>query len=76
MKTSPEAYEKAAQAIRDGKIVVMPTLTIYVLVCDAFNPAALERLRAIRHSPADKSITIVMDKSKIPKYAVIDERQR
>jgi len=76
IKTSPEAYEKAAQAIRDGKIVVMPTLTIYVLVCDAFNPAALERLRAIRHSPADKPITIVMDKSKIPEYAVIDERQR
>ncbi|KNZ40835.1 L-threonylcarbamoyladenylate synthase [Acetobacterium bakii] len=76
IKTSPEAYKKAAQAILDGKIVVMPTLTIYVLVCDAFNPAALARLRAIRHSPADKPITIVMDKSKIPEYAVIDERQR
>ncbi|AFA50091.1 L-threonylcarbamoyladenylate synthase [Acetobacterium woodii] len=70
-----DAYEKAAQAIRDGKIVVMPTLTIYVLVCDAFNAAALKRLREIRHSPADKPITIVMDKSKIPEYAVLNERQ-
>ena len=76
MDASPGAYEKAAQAIRDGKIVVMPTLTIYVLVCDAFNSSALRRLREIRHSPADKPITIVMDKSKIPEYAVIDERQQ
>jgi len=76
MKASPEAYEKAAQAIQAGKIVVMPTLTIYVLVCDAFNASALRRLREIRHSPADKPITIVMDKSKIPEYAVIDKRQQ
>lgn len=76
MKTGPEAYEKAAQAIREGQIIVMPTLTIYVLVCDAFNESALKRLREIRHSPADKPITIVMDKSKIPEYAVIDQRQQ
>ncbi len=76
LTATPGAYEKAAQAIRDGKIVVMPTLTIYVLVCDAFNAAALKRLREIRHSPADKPITIVMDKSKIPEYAVLDERQK
>lgn len=76
MKISQDAYEKAAQAIKEGKIVVMPTLTIYVLVCDAFNDAALKRLREIRHSPSDKPITIVMDKTKIPEYAVIDERQK
>ncbi|MDP2842362.1 MAG: L-threonylcarbamoyladenylate synthase [Acetobacterium sp.] len=76
IKASPKAYQKAAQAIRDGKVIVMPTLTIYVLVCDAFNASALKRLREIRHSPADKPITIVMDKSKIPEYAVIDERQQ
>ncbi|WP_303870482.1 L-threonylcarbamoyladenylate synthase [Acetobacterium wieringae] len=76
MQAGPEAYQKAAQVIRDGKIVVMPTLTIYVVVCDAFNASALRRLRAIRHSPADKPITIVMDKSKIPEYATIDERQQ
>lgn len=76
IKASPKAYQKAAQAIRDGKVIVMPTLTIYVLVCDAFNASALKRLREIRHSPADKPITIVMDKLKIPEYAVIDERQQ
>lgn len=76
MKASQEAYEQAAQAIHEGKIIVMPTLTIYVLVCDAFNDSALKNLRAIRHSPQDKPITIVMDKTKIPEYAVLDERQQ
>ncbi|MBC3889212.1 hypothetical protein GH810_12895 [Acetobacterium paludosum] len=76
LKAGQQAYEVAAQAIREGKIVVMPTLTVYVVVCDAFNCNALNRLRAIRHSPSNKPITIVMDKTKIPKYAVIDERQQ
>lgn len=53
----------------------MPTLTIYVLVCDAFNEKALARLRAVRHSPADKPITIVMDKTRIAEFADLDERQ-
>lgn len=72
----PREFELAGQAIRDGKIVVVPTLTIYVLACDAFNARALAKLRAIRNSPADKPITIVMDKSKIPEFAQIDERQQ
>jgi tRNA A37 threonylcarbamoyladenosine synthetase subunit TsaC/SUA5/YrdC len=76
LSATPEAYQKAPQAIRDGKIVVMPTLTIYVLVCDAFNETALKKLRAVRNSPADKPITIVMDKLKIPEYAIVDERQK
>lgn len=76
LKPGHEEFELAGQAIRDGKIVVVPTLTIYVLVCDAYNPRALAKLRAIRNSPADKPITIVMDKSRIADFAEIDERQQ
>jgi len=76
LKPGKKEFELAGQAIRDGKIVVVPTLTIYVLVCDAFNVQALEKLRAIRQSPADKPITIVMDKSRIAEFAEIDERQQ
>lgn len=76
LKPGPKEFELAGQAIRDGKIVVVPTLTIYVLVCDAFNAKVLEKLRAIRNSPADKSITIVMDKSRVAEFAEIDERQQ
>ena len=76
LKPGKQEFELAGHAIRNGKIVVVPTLTIYVLVCDAFNAQALEKLRAIRNSPADKPITIVMDKSRISEFAEIDERQQ
>jgi L-threonylcarbamoyladenylate synthase len=76
LKPGKQEFELAGQAIRNGKIVVVPTLTIYVLVCDAFNAQALEKLRAIRNSPADKPITIVMGKSRISEFAEIDERQQ
>ncbi len=76
LQPSEETFKLAGQAIRDGKIVVVPTLTIYVLVCDAFNPEALARLRKMRCSPADKPITIVMDKSRVGEYACLDERQQ
>lgn len=76
LKPGKKEFELAGQAIRDGKIVVVPTFTIYVLVCDAFNAKSLEKLRAIRNSPADKPITIVMDKSRIAEFAEIDERQQ
>jgi L-threonylcarbamoyladenylate synthase len=76
LKPGPREFEMAGQAIRDGKIVCVPTLTIYVLVCDAFNARALGKLRAMRNSPADKPITIVMDKSRIAEFAEIDERQQ
>ena len=73
---SPESFDRAADIIAQGGIVVVPTKSIYVLVCDAFQPAALARLRAVRHSPPDKPLTIVMDKTRVPEFAVLDERQR
>lgn len=76
MKADREGLEKAAEIVRAGGIVVIPTLTIYVLVCDAMNGPALVKLRRIRHSPEDKPITIVMDKTRIGEFAELDERQR
>ena len=76
LKADQAGMKKAAEIVRSGGIVVLPTLTIYVLVCDAMNKDALEKLRRIRKSPADKPITIVMDKSRIDEFAVLDDRQR
>ncbi|MGE5396080.1 MAG: L-threonylcarbamoyladenylate synthase [Chitinophagales bacterium] len=76
LRPDAEGFRVAAQAIKDGKIVIVPTYTIYVLVCDAFNAEPLAKLRALRKSPADKPITIVMDKTRVPEFAEVDERQR
>ena len=76
MMADQAGLKKAAEIVRGGGIVVVPTLTIYVLVCDAMNKEALAKLRRIRKSPADKPITVVMDKERIGEFAVLDDRQR
>ncbi len=44
----PTAYERgldvAAQAVRDGELVVLPTDTVYGVGADAFSPEAVQRL--------------------------------
>jgi L-threonylcarbamoyladenylate synthase len=41
---SARSIDKAAAAIRDGGLVVIPTDTVYGLACDPFSPAAVGRL--------------------------------
>jgi L-threonylcarbamoyladenylate synthase len=50
-----EGLSKAAEALRDGKLVVLPTDTLYGIGADAFNREAVENLLAAkgrgRHMP-------------------------
>lgn len=50
-----EGLAKAAEALRDGKLVVLPTDTLYGVGADAFNREAVEKLLAAkgrgRHMP-------------------------
>ena len=50
-----EGLAKAAEALRDGRLVVLPTDTLYGIGADAFNREAVERLLAAkgrgRHMP-------------------------
>ena len=43
----------AAQALRAGKLVALPTETVYGLGADATNPTALARLYAVKGRPTD-----------------------
>ena len=53
--TRREGLAKAAEALREGKLVVLPTDTLYGIGADAFNREAVERLLAAkgrgRHMP-------------------------
>lgn len=52
----------AVAALRAGELVVFPTETLYGIGCDALNPDAIERLRAVKQRGADKGVaTIVGD---------------
>ncbi len=54
----PEALAPAAEAIRRGGLVGMPTETVYGIALDLGNPEAVRRLLEVRGSPADKPITV------------------
>jgi protein-tyrosine phosphatase len=45
------AAEKAAQALQDGRIVILPTETVYGVAARITHPGAMERLRDIKGRP-------------------------
>src|SRR5947207_15213627 len=52
----------AANLLRDGKVVVLPTETVYGAAALLTHPAALGRLKAIRDNDGDKPFTIHLAK--------------
>lgn len=70
-KVSEEAFELAAQAIKNGEVVCVPTDAVYAVICDANNKGAVEKLRTIRKSKDTKPLTLIINKDDIPKYADI-----
>lgn len=69
-------FKKALEAIREGKVLVCPTDTVYGLICDAKNKKAVERLYKIKKRPQNKLIPIfVKDIKMAKKLAYIDKKQ-
>lgn len=52
--------EAAAQAARRGELVVLPTDTVYGLGCDAFAPAAVDRLLAAKGRGRDMPVPVLV----------------
>ena len=52
--------EKAARAIRQGKVVLYPTDTLYGLGCDPSNEEALRRLFAIKGRSETKGVLLLV----------------
>lgn len=76
------AAAEAADLLRRGEVVGVPTETVYGLACDAFNPAAATKVFAVKERPAfDPLIVHVADASWIGRLstaegAVLDLAQR
>ena len=51
--------DRAVSAIRAGKVVIMPTDTVYGLACSPYTPEPVERLSKLKHRPADQPISLV-----------------
>lgn len=68
------AAEHAAGVVRAGGVVVAPTDTVYGLVCDAANAAAVEKMFAIKNRPREKSFPVfVRDIAAARRYAYISD---
>lgn len=68
---------KAAQALKAGHLVALPTETVYGLAADATNPEAVARIYAVKGRPSDHPLIVhvssveLLDRwaSEIPSYA-------
>ena len=64
----PGAISKTAEYVISGKVVVLPTDTVYGVGCDAFSEAAIRKLFEIKQRPLHKSIPILIaDFSDLPR---------
>jgi L-threonylcarbamoyladenylate synthase len=55
---SPGNLAEAAEAIRNGELVGMPTETVYGVAADALNPDAVRRTFAAKGRPADNPLIV------------------
>jgi L-threonylcarbamoyladenylate synthase len=56
----PEALPRAADALAAGKLVVLPTDTVYGVAADLWNPEAVAALYAAKGRPPDKAIPVLL----------------
>jgi L-threonylcarbamoyladenylate synthase len=56
----PDEIERAAEALRDGDLVVYPTETVYGLGADALNEAAVERVFEAKGRSRDDPISLAV----------------
>jgi len=72
----PRLIKQAAQMIRDGGIVALPTDSAYALVCRLDDKAAVEKLRRIRGVDDKHHLTLLCrDLSEIAHFARVDNQQ-
>ncbi len=64
-----EKIEKVICALKEGKIVVLPTETVYGFGCDFYNESGKKKLTEIKKRPENKPFPIaVFDKSQIERF--------
>lgn len=51
---------RAAQIIKDGGVIVIPTDTVYGIACDPFNSKAIDRIYELKRRPRYKALQVIM----------------
>ena len=76
--TNPQhrLMQQAADRMRSGALIAMPTDACYVLACHLGDKAAVDRMRQIRAIDAKQLLTLMCrDLSELAQYAQVDNRQ-
>jgi|SRR3989344_940893 len=67
---------KIVKLIKQGNVLVVPTDTVYGLICDATNKKAVDKIFKIKNRPKSKPLPIfVKDITMAKKFAIIDKNQ-
>ena len=75
LTSSPTDLSRAAELLRAGHCVALPTETVYGLAADALNPSALAQVFTIKGRPLlDPLIVHVLDQAALAEVAESDER--
>ena len=70
MISGPEAFAAAAQCLRDGRLVALPTETVYGLAADARRDEAIEAIYTAKGRPSfNPLITHLLDPESAARYA-------
>lgn len=74
---SAEAIKEAAQILRDGGLVALPTETVYGLGANALDGQAVAKIFEAKNRPSFNPLIVhVADKHEAEKYAHFDDRAR
>ena len=73
VRPDTEAIERAARLVAEGRIVAIPTETVYGLAVDAADEAAVEALYVAKGRPAGKPFVVQFDTvSAATRWAALD----
>jgi L-threonylcarbamoyladenylate synthase len=80
LKIKKENFQKilkiTLESIKQGKVIVCPTDTVYGLICDAKNKKAVRKIFKIKKRSFQKPISIfIKDLKMAKKFAQIDKKQ-
>ncbi|KFF31053.1 L-threonylcarbamoyladenylate synthase [Bifidobacterium bombi] len=59
-EVSDSAVARAAQIVRRGGLVVLPTDTVYGIACSPYNRAAMELVYQVKHRRLDKPLQVLV----------------
>lgn len=77
LKISENVGRRIKEALEKGKMVVVPTDTVYGLVCDATNASAIDRIFKIKNRAKEKPVGVFVKNIKMAKQiAQINEKQQ